>query len=191
MKILCAITFKIILFLAHHLKSQQLCPYRPAECEKCNYTDTYNPIIICQRENKTDTELLDKINLNTQLFYSNYSVYDEITIGNKNFKTLPDFLFRNIQIYNLTLVNNKIEYISKDTFIMIKSLQMLDLGLNMLKSIDNLIISSTQHQIHYMTGLKSIYLDNNRISFIDEFFFRNMIELTELSLAYNQFVYIS
>ena len=191
MKFFCAVFFKIILFLAHHLKSQELCPYRPDECETCNYTDNFNPIIICQRENKTDTELLDKISLNTQLFYSNYSVYDEISIGNKNFKTLPNSIFRNIEIYNLRLVNNKIEYISKDTFNMIKSLSMLDLGLNMLKSIDNVIIRGTQYQIHYMTGLKSIYLDNNRISSIDELFFRNMIELTELSLANNQLVYIS
>jgi hypothetical protein len=174
----------IIIVALFRITNSQLCSYQQNECEICTISKKNFVSILCSTENRTDSQLLSKININSQSFYQIYSKYDQISIQKKNLRTLPSLLLKNIDIITLSLVGNQIEYILNDTFSGIKSLIYLILSENNIKSIDNLIISFTANIYINKQGLfetlKQIDLYDNQIEVISVPFttaFGNLLKL--------------
>ena len=183
---------KIILILnVFKYTKSELCPYsQDDECETCQLDANKILSLICTRENSSDYKLLDKINLNTQSLRLNFSTYSQITIKYKNFKILPSFLFEHLEINELILASNEIEYILNDTFSGIKSLVSLDLSNNKLKSIDNLTFSFASNiylnkngQFEYLTDIS---LHENPLEFFNVYFSTALGSLKSFGFSYNQ-----
>ena len=86
---------------------------------------------------KTIKNSSDFINLK---FNPNLTSVDyDISIREKNYTVLPNFIFRGIKIQILDMQYNEIEFISNWTFSDINRLLYLTLDNNKIKSIDNLI----------------------------------------------------
>ena len=113
------------------------CPNKADECEYCDMAANNMVTLTCNTVNKSIN--YDQIFDNIQSLY--YSSYSSISIRSKIFQILPSYVFKGKDIVTLILSNNQIEYILNDTFSGMKSLENLDLSNNMLKSIDDLIIS--------------------------------------------------
>ena len=163
--------------------------------------------LTCAKKIKNSSEFINlKFNLNlTNVDY-------EISIRDKNYTVLPDFIFKGIKIQILDMQYNEIEYFSNWTFSDINKLNKLILDNNKIKSIENLIgslsvntlkptqINPTISSLSLINNkidriftkftkafnkLTEIYLNNNLISLIKANVFENLINLATLNLENN------
>ena len=162
----------VFLIKAFKLIISKKCPFKIDECESCDININNITSLICSIENKVEG-LFEKINFDIQ--FLNYSVYKMISIQNKNIKTLPNCLFKNLEIEILFLAKNEIEFISLNAFGAIKSIKTLDLSQNNLNSIETFELNN----------LTKLILSKNQLSCIKKILFKGLINLDYLMLDYN------
>jgi Leucine-rich repeat (LRR) protein len=173
----------IFVLQAFKFVEPEKCPFEIGECEYCDIDNSNFTSLICNKANG----LLEKIDFDIQSINS-HSIYRKISIENKNIRTLPSFMFKNLEIETLSLSNNQIEFISLETFSLIKSINALDLSLNNLKSIDNLVLgfqSNILIQGQY-EQLRVLNLNLNQIESVSLPFTTAFKHLNSLSLLSNQ-----
>ena len=123
------------------------------------------------------------------------------TVNDKHFKGLT-------KLEDLSLSNNEIELIARDSFKDLTNLEKLNLAHNKLKFIepklfqtlskpktvwliDNEIEALDEHVFDKMVNVKDIYLTNNKLSVIPENLFKNNLKLSSIQLKANQIQVIS
>ena len=176
--------FLLLKFIITAIESDP-CKFKPDGCETCEM-EYKNVTLTCTIENKTDTQLLEKIDLKTQQFQPGGFFYRKIIILNKNFRLLSNILFKLIDIDKLNLAFNEIEYIFNNTFSMIKSLGSINLSYNKLKSIDGLIISLNVNPYLQFSSLVDIDFSSNKIKLNEGFFYSNIFY--SMDLSYNRII---
>lgn len=119
---------------------------------------------------------------------SNFSSYNSVAINNKNLKILQDDIFSSLFVQHLDLSSNEIEIISQNCFRELSGVINLDLSQNKLTSLQNLSYSL---EVSYIDNLKYLYLDNNRLEFLDLNFSNAFQKLQNLSLENNYIKFIS
>ena len=102
----------------------------------------------------------------------------ELTIMNKNFSVLPNFLFENMKIININLRSNKIEKISNNSFDYFDNTELIDLSRNLIKEINS--------QLFKHSTLQILIISENQLESIEENSFQMLFKLKILDLKSNK-----
>ena len=91
-------------------------------------------------------------------------------------------------LVTLLVSNNRVQTLTNDIFVFLKSLKFLDFSANRLIKIENAAFSG-------LVNLQTLYLNNNNLdspdSDSDYFFLYNLSLLEHLDLSFNYFYYLS